>query len=423
VRVRRPVAALVAAGCCALLAAGCTNAAQEEAQARANRGLDQPVPADGSAEAGDADGTGGGTGQGDSQGGVVTTEYAVPAPGPREDRLYSADVLLTSSKTLSDEAVEKVRDLDGVEAATPISLGQVSMENRVYSIAAVDPATYRLFTEQTSADLQAVWDRVAGGEVAVSEELEKRLPLDRQKNLALGTGEEKADVHVGAWADQVPQVDMVVNAKRGEQLGLTPGNALLVSTGITSPDSLRKPLQRAISGEEVSVQNLDVVARFGLDPDAFENVVPVGAFADAVGTFRYTPAAGGRINPDPAWVASHISTQQVPILGSVTCNNAIFPQLRAALGEIVRLGLADEINPGEYAGCYYPRFIAGSTSLSNHSFGLALDLNTPGNGRGTVGEMDRGVVAVFKKWGFAWGGDWSYTDPMHFELARIVQPG
>ena len=101
---------------------------------------------------------------------------------------------------------------------------------------------------------------------------------------------------------------------------------------------------------------------------------------------------------------------------------AIFPQLRAALEEIVARGLADEIHPGEYAGCYYPRFIAGSTTLSNHSFGLALDLNTPGNQRGTVGEIDREVVAIFKKWGFAWGGDWSYTDPMHFEMLALVEP-
>jgi hypothetical protein len=112
----------------------------------------------------------------------------------------------------------------------------------------------------------------------------------------------------------------------------------------------------------------------------------------------------------------------VPILGSVTCNKMIFPQLTAALNEITERGLADEIHPSEYAGCYYPRFIAGTTSLSNHSFGLALDLNTPGNQRGTVGEMDRSVVSIFKKWGFAWGGDWNYTDPMHFELVAVVNP-
>jgi hypothetical protein len=113
----------------------------------------------------------------------------------------------------------------------------------------------------------------------------------------------------------------------------------------------------------------------------------------------------------------------VPILGSVTCNKAMLPQLRAALAEVVSRGLADEIHPEEYAGCYYPRFIAGSTQLSNHAFGLALDFNVPGNLRGTVGQMDRGVVDAFKRWGFGWGGDWSYTDPMHFELNRIVNPG
>ena len=113
----------------------------------------------------------------------------------------------------------------------------------------------------------------------------------------------------------------------------------------------------------------------------------------------------------------------MPILGTVTCNAAIFPQLEAALRDIIAQGLAEEIHPGEYAGCYYPRFIAGSSQLSNHAFGLALDLNVPGNQRGTVGEMDPGVVNAFKRWGFAWGGDWGYTDPMHFELDRIVAPG
>ena len=98
-------------------------------------------------------------------------------------------------------------------------------------------------------------------------------------------------------------------------------------------------------------------------------------------------------------------------------------QINAALLEVQQRGLADAIDPGQYAGCYYPRFIADTTTLSNHSFGLALDLNTPGNQRGTVGEIDRDVVAIFKTWGFAWGGDWRWTDPMHFELAEVKRAG
>ena len=166
----------------------------------------------------------------------------------------------------------------------------------------------------------------------------------------------------------------------------------------------------------------DVVAREGLDPDVVQTAVVVGTIADAVGTYRYTVLGGGKIEPDPAWVASHIATETVPILGVVTCNSLMFPQLRAALAEVQSRGLADKIHPEQYAGCYYPRFIAGSTTLSNHAFGLALDLNVPGNQRGTAGEMDREVVAIFKKWGFGWGGDWRWTDPMHFEMNRLVQP-
>ena len=42
---------------------------------------------------------------------------------------------------------------------------------------------------------------------------------------------------------------------------------------------------------------------------------------------------------------------------------------------------------------------------------------------GTQGDMHPQVVEIFKEWGFAWGGDWSYPDPMHFEMARVVRPG
>jgi hypothetical protein len=124
-------------------------------------------------------------------------------------------------------------------------------------------------------------------------------------------------------------------------------------------------------------------------------------------------------------VATYIRTEQVPILGSVTCNKGMLPQLRAALTEVVQRGLADSIHPEEYAGCYYPRYIGRTPAngLSLHSWGIAVDLNVPGNQRGTVGEMGRQVVDIFEKWGFAWGGRWRYTDPMHFEMNRVVDVG
>ena len=352
---------------------------------------------------------------------ALDPKLAVDPPGPRRDAIVSADILIQDTETLSDAVVDSVSALPGVRVASRMAIGQVVLENNLYTIAAVDPAQYRSFTALGSAELQEQWDRVAAGEVAVDDSLRSKLPVNKGY-LELGIDDATTEVHIGAWAPQVEGIDMVVNDKVGEALGMTMGNALVVSTGEASPQSLRQPIG-AIIGKQISLQNLDVVTRLGLDPDAFQTAVLVGSFSDAVGVFNYTPIGDGRIAPDPAWTASHITTETVPILGSVTCNKAIMPQLKAALAEVIQQGLESTIHAGEYAGCFYPRFIAGTTTLSNHSFGLALDLNTPGNQRGTVGEMDRGVVAIFKSWGFAWGGDWRFTDPMHFELAQIVRPG
>jgi D-alanyl-D-alanine carboxypeptidase len=128
------------------------------------------------------------------------------------------------------------------------------------------------------------------------------------------------------------------------------------------------------------------------------------------------------VSPDPDWVRSYITTETVPILGSVTCNRGMLPQLRAALDEVVAQGLSGSIHASEYGGCYVPRFIGHNpaSGLSLHTWGIAVDLNVPGNQRGTAGEMDRRVVAIFERWGFAWGGRWRYTDPMHFEMNRVV---
>lgn len=352
---------------------------------------------------------------------VLDPAFAVEAPGRRTGAVGVADILIAAKDTLSPELVAEVEGLEGVAAVTTISLANVPLENKVYNVAAVDPGEYRSFTTAESADLQAQWERVAAGEAAVSATLREQLPVGRDGLLELGP-DPGATVHVGAWAPQAEKIDVVVNRKRGEALGMVPDNALLISTGQTAPESLRDPIA-GIVGDDAVVQNLDAVARFGLDPGAFDSAVLVGDFADAVGVFNFTPIGDGRIAPDPAWVRSHIVTEVVPILGSVTCNRFLMPQLKAALAEIVTRGLETKILTEQYAGCYYPRYIAGSTTLSNHSFGLALDLNTAGNQRGTVGDIDREVVAIFKYWGFAWGGDWGYTDPMHFELERLVTPG
>jgi len=352
---------------------------------------------------------------------VADPAHAVPPPGPRTGDLHSADILVRSKTALTDAQVAAIRAVHGVTGIEQLSIGEVSIDDRLLNVVAVDPGTYRNYTPLASADATQVWDRVAGGELAVNPALRKQLPPDAGGYWQMGSNASAPRIHVGAWAPQIPGlVDAVVNASWGKALGMTPDNAVIISTAITSPERVVKPL-KALLGSTASIQRLDVVARDGLDPDAPQFANVVGTVAEAVGHYTYRVLGGGMIAPDPAWVASHIVTDTVPILGRVTCNRMLFPQLKAALAEVVARGLAGTIH--STAGCYYPRFIAGTSSLSNHAFGLAIDINAPENGRGTAGQMDRSVVQIFEKWGFTWGGVWHYTDPMHFEMNRIVNPG
>jgi hypothetical protein len=185
----------------------------------------------------------------------------------------------------------------------------------------------------------------------------------------------------------------------------------------------RIPLSAAAPDIEEIERLVRAVERVARQQAAEQPIPTSGSLADAVGTFTYRYFANGAVQPDPAWVAENIRTEAVPILGKVTCHKVMLPQLRGALQDVVERGLAAEIHPGEYAGCYVPRFIERNPArgLSLHTWGIAADLNVPGNLRGTRGEINREVVAIFKAWGFAWGGDWNYTDPMHFELARLVR--
>ena len=352
---------------------------------------------------------------------TVDTDLAVDPPGPMKSAVLQPDVLIFNQKPLSESLIKRIKKVRNVAAVETFGLANVVIENRALNLAAVDPASFRRFTPTETAQFQPAWDRVAGGELSITPSLGRRFQ-DENGEITLGSDEDAPTIHIGAYAPQTIRIDAVVNEKWAEELDMELGNAVLLSTREKAPESVRKPLQRIV-GNQASIQNLDIATLRGLDPQASYTAIPTGgSAADVVGTFNYTVIGGGRIAPDPAWVASHIGTEVMPIIGSMTCNRAIFPQLRAALDEVVSRGLAGELHPDEYAGCYYPRFIAGTTTLSNHSFGLAMDFNVPGNQRGTVGEMDRDVVAIFKKWGFAWGGDWNYTDPMHFEMSTVVNP-
>jgi hypothetical protein len=149
-------------------------------------------------------------------------------------------------------------------------------------------------------------------------------------------------------------------------------------------------------------------------------VLPPVAIKELFGEFAAKPRVGapGYLTLDPAWVRSHIVTRRVPLLGEVTCNVALFPQIRGAVAELVERGLQDTIT--SYSGCFAPRHInrIPTAGLSHHAWGIALDVNVPQNPFGAEPDQDARLVRVFEDWGFIWGGDFILPDGMHFEYRR-----
>jgi hypothetical protein len=352
-------------------------------------------------------------------------DVAVTAPKDLTKPLLSSDLLIYSKNTLPASTIDTIRAIKGKDgkpailAVEPMAMATFYVDEQPVTYAAIDPATFWRYTVPGTAHSADVWKRVAGGEIAVGPEIGRKLQT-KDGYLKLGNGTDALSAHVGAYAQLLDpgyarQIDAVVNYKWIKPLGRTSGNAALLSMGATSPQSIMKQLQAA-AGSGASIQILGTNVDLSVAQTA---VLTGGAVANKIGTFNYTANGNGTVNPDPGWVANYIRTEQMPIIGAVRGNRIMLPQLRGALNEVVAEGLSKEIY--QYGGCYVPRFIAGTNKLSFHSFGTAIDLNVPDNQRGTVGKMNRRVVEIFRNWGFAWGGTWHYTDPMHFELATLAK--
>jgi len=342
----------------------------------------------------------------------------MPSPTDLRGSLLSPDLLIFSSKTLSPTVVDRIRKVKGVTATEQFAMAQFYHQETPVQYAAVDPSTFRRWTVEPVAESPAVWKRVAGGEMAIAQKLAKRVQNGNQY-VRIGDSSLSPSVHVGAYTDLFASttnldLDAVVNQRWVKPLGMVPGNALLVSMLSASPQKLQSQMRKIVGGS-AAVR----VLGFTWDPKAVQTVVLTGESVNsAVGTYNFTATAGGRVIPAASWVREYIRTVQVPILGTVSCNKVMIPQLLGALSQIQREGLAHLIH--SFEGCFVPRYIAGTHQLSYHAFGLALDINAPENARGTRGHMDPRIVDIFRQWGFEWGGTWHYTDPMHFQLDRVV---
>ena len=99
------------------------------------------------------------------------------------------------------------------------------------------------------------------------------------------------------------------------------------------------------------------------------------------------------------------------------CNKDLVAPLSLAFKNLITTGFVNELKTWD--GCFNIRKKRGLSSMSLHSWGIAIDVNAAWNGLNKTPVLSAGFVKCFTDVGFDWGGTWTRKDGMHFQLSKI----
>jgi len=99
------------------------------------------------------------------------------------------------------------------------------------------------------------------------------------------------------------------------------------------------------------------------------------------------------------------------------CNKDIIAPLSQAFKNFISTGKVSELKT--FDGCFNIRKKRGLSSMSLHSWGIAIDVNAAWNALGATPTLTPEFVKCFTDAGFEWGGTWTRKDGMHFQLKSI----
>jgi hypothetical protein len=130
---------------------------------------------------------------------------------------------------------------------------------------------------------------------------------------------------------------------------------------------------------------------------------------------------------EPRWHADFLSSADLPFplrlawdpsrtITRMTCHRRMTGIYASLFAGIQDRGLQPAVK--SFGGCFAFRPQRTGSKLSAHSWGIAIDLNPETNLQGSAGNMDAGIIHLFRDAGFEWGGNWpgKTRDPMHFQF-------
>lgn len=183
--------------------------------------------------------------------------------------------------------------------------------------------------------------------------------------------------------------------------------------------------------KETYPDSTPVVSRSAVNTDT-QKYSKLSKAQGSFGQFYYRDTTGGRIEIDPKWVAENIVTITLPGLNRQVqvhkdaADNFItaFTYIKngTAMVNGKQVSLLSLIKTMD--GTWVPRHVNwdASRGLSNHSWGIAIDINASDHFRYVNPALEPNNPNLilwekaFKPAGFSWGN--SYSDAMHFELLK-----
>ncbi len=217
--------------------------------------------------------------------------------------------------------------------------------------------------------------------------------------------------------------ELLVVPAAADRLGITNLNRAVL-WGFTSQASI----DAAMSANGLVSTSIRI--RRSWDPADPDNTLGMAQTKAALGEFAYRVNANGSVSLDDAWRSQYITSGGIGGLSLQTgCHSTVRVALKAAMDEVAARGLTGTINfvdANRAGGCFLARFnrLTPDSSLgflSRHSWGMAVDTNTVGSCQGCAppdfATRPGGcqTVQIFRKHGFAWGGNYLTPDGMHFE--------
>jgi hypothetical protein len=347
---------------------------------------------------------------------AATSTSVVEAPNGSSSPEAALLVVWTSGGLPADLATD-VRGLDGVALVSEVRSDLVWLDadgGDGFLVPLEASAIDEVFAEIAPADWTITLGSLQGSEVILGERSAALRSVEVGDVLSMA---DRDLIVAGVVPDPVVgAAEIVTTIETGLELGVTTPRYLLVTI-----DGDRAGFERSV--REVLPEGVAVRIRAPGETPFLRHgdaVLPQVVIKSEFGEFSLRLGGSGSFDIEREWIAGNLATVDVPLLGRTTCHVGMLDSLRGAMAEVEQSNLGFLVET--FDGCYNPRFIGGTRSLSRHAWGVAVDLNYAANPTGQVTVQDPRLVSIMERWGFTWGGNWLVPDAAHFEWVGPPDP-